>query len=452
MNEKLLHYIWQYQLFNKDELYTTDHSLIKISFPGTLNTNQGPDFLNGKMEMEDTIWFGNIELHLLSSDWELHRHSEDVNYNNVMLHVVWEHDKELHLEFPTIELKSRVPGLLMKKYQAIMNQQTFIPCEEIINMVKPITISKWKERMLIERLQEKAQNTISLLVKAKGNWDELCWWMLARNFGGNVNAASFESIASSIPITIIHKNADSLFTIEALLFGQSGLLNRKFGDEHPIDLFKEYLHLKRKYALKQPPIQLHFLRMRPANFPTIRLAQLASCIFNERKWFTKIIEEENLNTLKMIYDYDISEYWKTHYRFDTASLYKSKKLGNQTINNILINTAVMLCYAYGYYHSIEKLKTKAIRWLQEIPPEDNRMINGFEILGISNQNAADSQALIYMRNNFCLKKRCLDCAIGNEIFRNENNVATTTANCKLSPPVNQDEDFSLPDNYLQFSA
>ena len=451
MNEKLLHYIWQYQLFNKDELYTIDNTLIKISSPGTLNSNQGPDFLNGKIEMGDTIWFGNIELHVVSSDWELHKHSEDVNYNNVILHVVWEHDKELHLEFPTIELKSRVPGLLMKKYQAIMNQQTFIPCEEIINMVKPITISKWKERMLIERLQEKATNTISLLENVKGNWDELCWRMLAKNFGGNVNAASFETIASSIPLNIIHKNADSLFTIEALLFGQSGLLNRKFADEHPIDLFKEYLHLKRKYALKQPLIQLHFLRMRPANFPTIRLAQLATCIFNERKWLTKIIEEENLDNLKMVFDYDISDYWKTHYRFDTASLYKSKKPGNQTVNNFIINTAVVICYAYGYYHSIEKLKSKAIHWLQVLPHEDNSIINGFELLGIPNQNAADSQALFHLRNQFCIKKRCLECGIGNEIFRKENNVVSTS-NCTLSPPVNQDEDFSLPDSYLQFSA
>jgi hypothetical protein len=451
MNEKLLHYIWQYQLFNKDELYTTDHTLIKISSPGTLNSNQGPDFLNGKIEMGDTIWFGNIELHVVSSDWELHKHSEDVNYNNVILHVVWEHDKELHLEFPTIELKSRVPGLLMKKYQAIMNQQTFIPCEEIINMVKPITISKWKERMLIERLQEKAENTIKLLEKAKGNWDELCWWMLAKNFGGNVNAASFESIASSIPLSIIHKNADSLFTIEALLFGQSGLLNRKFGDEHPVDLFKEYLHLKRKYTLKQPLIQLHFLRMRPANFPTIRLAQLASCIFTERKWLTKIIEEENLDNLKMTFNYDISEYWKTHYRFDTASLYKSKKPGNQTVNNFIINTAVVICFAYGYYHCIEKLKSKAIQWLQELPHEDNSIINGFELLGIDNENAADSQALFHLRSKFCNSKRCLECGIGNEIFRKENQAAITSS-CKLSPPVNLDEDFSLPDSYLQFSA
>jgi len=441
MNEKLLHYIWQYQLFNKDDLRTTDQIPIKVKSSGTLNHNQGPDFLNGKIEMGDTIWFGNIELHVLSSDWELHGHSKDENYKNVILHVVWEHDKELHLDFPTIELKSRVPGLIIKKYLAVMNRQTFIPCSEIINQVKPVTISKWKERMLIERLQEKTENILELLNKAKDDWNELCWWLLARNFGGNVNASAFEAIARSIPLNVIHKNADSSFSIESLLFGQSGLLNRKFSDEHPSALFKEYLHLKRKYSLKQPPIQLHFLRMRPANFPTIRLAQLASVIIHEQKWMSSILNEESLDSLQSIFNHDVSDYWKSHYRFDTQSLFVSKKPGIQTVNSFMINTVVAICFAYGHYHNKEQLKSKALNWLEQLACEKNQITDGFALIGIPNNNAADSQGLIHLKNNYCMQKRCLECAIGNEIFKYESKPVVTSS-CKLSALADQDEGFS----------
>jgi hypothetical protein len=441
MNEKLLQYIWQFQLFNKKDIKTTDNKDLKIYLPGNINRNQGPDFLNGKIKIDDTIWFGNVEIHIKSSDWRIHKHSEDKNYKNVMLHVVWEHDEELNLGFPTLCLQTLVPKLLINKYISIMNTETFIPCESTAASIKAITIEKWKERLLTERLQEKTMVIENQLKKSNGNWNEVCWWTLAKSFGGNVNGEAFEAIAQSIPLNILQKHSHSLFSLEAIIIGQSGLLNKKFRESYPNDLFREYLFYKKKYSLRQPQVSLHYLRMRPANFPSVRLAQLCAFIKNETRLISKIIDEPDIEKLSELLILNTSDYWNTHYRIGEPGVSKQKTIGKQTINNIIINTMVVLLYAYGYYHDNEKLKSKALKWMDEIPAEQNNITSRFEKIGFSNHSSFDSQALFQLKNKYCQHKKCLECAIGNEIFRNENNPLITT-NYTLFQPANLNASFS----------
>lgn len=419
MNEKLLHYIWQFQLFNKTNLQTIEHQDLKIVHPGNHNENQGPDFLNAKIKVEETIWAGSVEIHINSSDWRLHRHSEDENYNNVVLHVVWNHDQNLQLPFPTLVLQSLVPKVLLEKYMTLMSNSIFIPCEKNINSINNIVIEKWKERILMERLQEKTIYIESLLKKSNSNWDEVCWWMLARNFGGKINGDQFEQMAQSLPFKILLKHKDSLLQIESMIFGQAGLLKKDFIDAYPKELQKEFSFLKKKYNFKQPKISVHFLRMRPANFPTIRLAQLSHYLHLHGKIISKIIEEKDIKMISNSFKVVTSDYWNQHYLFDEPSVIKVKKTGQQTINNFLINSVVVLLYAYGYYNNIEQLKTKAINWLEKIPAEENVISNEFVNLGLINKSAYDSQALIHLKNRYCNNKKCLECAIGNAIFKKE---------------------------------
>ncbi len=426
MNEKLLQYIWQYQLFNKQHLQTIDELPLSIIHPGYSNSNQGPDFLNGKIKIAETMWVGNIELHIYTTDWNLHKHSDDSNYNNVILHVVWDHDKDLHLPFPTIELKSLVPKLLLDKYNGLMNQHSFIPCENNISDVNQIVIAKFKERLLIERLQSKSILVEALLVSSKSNWKEVCWWMLANNMGGKVNGEAFQQIAQHTPINILLKHTHSLFQIEAILMGQGGLLIPNYTDQYPQALRKEYRFFQKKYSLIPPKVSIHFLRMRPPNFPTIRLSQLAALVKSFSILISSIVEADDLSVIKSLLNIEADKYWATHYVFDELSKYKLKRLGTQTIDSIIINTIVFLLYSYGYYNNIEHLQTKAIRWLEEISAEKNNICNAFEQLGIDNNSAFDSQALLQLKSKYCDDKRCLDCAIGISVIKQNNSTNITT--------------------------
>jgi len=417
LTEKLLHYIWQYQLFNKQMLITQDNQFLQIIQPGQLNQNQGPDFLSAKIKLDQTTWVGSIEIHINSSDWIAHQHSQDENYNNVVLHVVWRDDCKQKLPFATLEIQQLVPKLLLDKYERLMMKHAFIACENSIAQTENIVIEKWKERMLIERLEKKSTYISDLILKSNGNWEELSWWVLCRHFGGNVNGESFETIAQSIPLSILLKNRHALFQIEALLFGQSGLLSSEFKDDYPKKLLQEYIYLKKKYQLRQPKVQLHFLRMRPANFPTIRMAQLALFIYKNDIILSKIISTTAIQDLKPLFELEAKDYWNNHYRFDEYSILKIKKMGEQTINHLFINAIVVLLFAYGYYNHNQKLKDTAIRWLDEIQPEENNITNGFEQLGLQTKSAFDSQAFIQLKTQYCDEKKCLSCAIGHHFIK-----------------------------------
>jgi len=421
MKENLLQYLWQFQYFNKNELSTTAGESLNIIFQGILNTNQGADFSNAKIKIGEAIWAGNIELHIKSSDWNVHNHSADKNYSNIILHVVWVHDKEIidvaGSKLPTLELQSRVSKILLDRYQQLMNVAVFIPCEKQIHAVNELTLTSWKQRLLAERLESKSALIFSFLNKNNFNWEETFWWMTARNFGIKINSEAFQTIAESLPISLLAKHKNQIHQLEALLFGQAGLLKNDFTEAYPKMLQKEFLFYRKKYHLQQPCIQLFFLRMRPANFPTIRLAQLAKLIYQSSHLFSKIIEAETLSTIKKFLNITANDYWHYHYVFDVVSHFKKKKLGNQMVDNIIINTIIPILFSYGLYHNEEKFKEKAIRWLEEVASEKNTITKGFEVLQFSNKNSFDSQSYIQLKNEYCNKKRCLECAVGNALLK-----------------------------------
>jgi hypothetical protein len=417
VDERLLQFIWQFQYFNKAELETTKKESLKVINPGIWNHNQGPDFMDAKIRINYTLWAGTVEVHVHSSDWKKHRHEGDRNYRNVVLHVVWE-DDDAGATIPALELKNRVPKLLLDRYRKLMNARTFIPCEKNIASINELILRSWKERLLAERLSGKTQIIKSFLEQNNYHWEETCWWLIARNFGIKINADAFEAMARSIPLKLISRQKNSLFILESLLLGQAGLLNREFKDEYANRLKKEYQFHQVSHTLqnecKETPI---FLRLRPGNFPTLRLAQLAILLHNSEHLFSKIIEAGSLPAVKNLFIVTASEYWDTHYLFDAPSKLKKKTTGTGLVESIIINTVVPLLFYYGTYHGDAECKDKAITWLEETAAEVNTVISGFRQLGIVAQNAFESQALIELKSRYCDKKRCLDCAVGNHLLR-----------------------------------
>jgi hypothetical protein len=417
MTERLLQFIWQFQYFNKSELTTLAGETLQVIFPGQHNTNQGPDFSDAKIRIGSTTWAGNIELHFKTSDWEKHNHHKDENYNNVILHVVWENDNTQPDAVSVLELKERVSKILLHHYETLMNSTGFISCENSIHSVRDITWKSWKERLLAERLMRKAKTVEVFLQQSNYHWEETFWWLLARNFGMKVNIDAFEEIARSIPLHILAKHKNQIHQLEALLLGQAGLLNQEFAEDYPEMLQKEYEFYKKKYDLRPCNVTVFFLRMRPGNFPTIRLAQLAMLIYESAHLFSKIKEEKSVNKIKKWFHVTANDYWHYHYRFEESSGFRKKKLGSSMIDNIIINTIVPVLFAYGSYHNKEKYKQKALQWLEEISAETNSITKSFQKLKIESENAFDSQALIELKNEYCSKKRCLDCSVGNFLLK-----------------------------------
>ncbi|MFN8305405.1 MAG: DUF2851 family protein [Ferruginibacter sp.] len=417
MTERLLQFIWQFQYFNARELLTTEGEPLQVIQPGQYNTNQGPDFSNAKIQVAGTTWAGTVELHINSSDWKIHGHSSDRNYRNVILHVVWNHDKNIGLPFPTLELQDKVSKLLLHKYEELVNATAFIPCGQRIQEVTEIAWLSWKEKLLVERLLVRTQAILQQLESAGRSWEEILWWSLARNFGSPVNGALFEEIARSVPIMILARHKNQLQQLEALLFGQAGLLEEEFTEQYPRLLQKEYRFLDRKYRLKKINGRPAFLRMRPSAFPTVRLAQLAVFIQQSRHFFSVIRESEEIKDLYRMLDVTANDYWHYHYLFGETSAYRKKKLGRQLADSILINTVVPMLFALGHYHRMEAYKDKALRWLGSISAESNNITEGFSRLGLQAGSAFDSQAFIQLKHVYCDARRCLDCVVGAGLLR-----------------------------------
>ena len=419
MTEQLLQFIWQFQYYNKSNLLSTTGDEIQIIYPGLHNTNQGPDFLNARIKIGETILAGSIEIHNKASEWNLHKHSSDSNYSNVILHVVWLNDKNIDVTITTLELGSKVSSMLLLNYEKLMINRNFIPCEDQIASVNEFTFSAWKQRLYVERLQEKATIISEKLKNNNNHWEEIFWQQLAKNFGIKINSDAFESMATSIPLTILAKHKNQLHQLEALLMGQCGLLNKDYTDDYAVMLKKEYQYLQKKYNLLPTHIPIYFLRMRPANFPTIRLSQLAMLIHNSSHLFSLIKEAENLKDVEKLFGVTANDYWHYHYLYDEETEFKKKTLGKQMIQNIILNTVLPFLYAYGWYHNEESYKEKALLWATQLLPEKNFITNGFSSLNIENKTAYDSQALIQLKNKYCDAKRCLDCAVGNNILKND---------------------------------
>ncbi|MCW3080390.1 DUF2851 family protein [Segetibacter sp.] len=421
MNERLLQFIWQFQYFNKSQLRVEQGDEIMVVQPGTYNTHQGPDFLNAKVVIGNTTWAGNIEVHVNSSDWQKHSHTGDRNYSNIILHVVWENDAEISCEngsiLPMLTLHNLVSKLLIDRFRELMVREAFVPCEAYLPVFNEMKWTGWKERMIIERLQRKSASVLDLLKEANNHWEEVFWWMLARNFGIKVNAVTFELIGKSLPLSVLGRHKNQIHQLEGFLLGQAGLLDTDFSEDYPNLLKKEYLFYQKKYQLKSTFTKPFFLRMRPANFPTVRLAQLAMLIHKSSHLFSKIKETASLVTIKEFLNVTANDYWHYHYLFDEPGEYHPKQLGKQMTENVIINTVIPVLFAYGLFNDDAPVKDKALEWLLELSPETNSITQKWMSFRVTNNNALESQALIELKNNYCSQRRCLECAVGNSILK-----------------------------------
>ena len=422
MKEDLLHYVWRLKKFALDELKTTDQESIAIHQFGQHNHHAGPDFLNARISIGDTEWAGNVEMHLKSSDWINHKHSEDPAYNNVVLHIVYEEDVPIIRpstgeKIPCLELKRRIPPKIQSQYLRLLHNEKRIPCEGALDAVPSFTWKLWMERLAIERLEEKLAPIQQAMEQTQNNREEVFYRFLAKNFGMKVNAEPFERLARATPLLILAKHKGNLFQIEALLFGQAGMLNNDFKDDYPNRLKKEYQFLKNKYKLT--PIHLSEwkrLRLRPANFPTIRIAQFAQLIHISQRLFSRVLWVQKLKEINELFNVGVSEYWKTHYLFDKESKFRNKNLGPSAVKLITINTIIPFLFHYGKEKQEDTFKDKALMLFNSIKPESNQIISTWKELGISPDNASQSQALLQLRNKYCDHKKCLECMIGNAII------------------------------------
>ncbi|MGI8635179.1 MAG: DUF2851 family protein [Segetibacter sp.] len=422
MNERLLQFIWQFQYFSRNGLQVEQGDKLTVIFPGTHNTHQGPDFLEAKVVIGKTTWVGNIEIHVNSTDWVRHRHTADKNYSNIILHVVWHHDADITnangIVLPTLTLQNLVSNLLLERFKELMSQKAFVPCESFLPVFEEMKWTAWKGRMAIERLQRKSAIVLDHLKDANNHWEEVFWWMLARNFGMKVNADVFETIAKSLHLNIIGRHKNQIHQMEAFLLGQAGLLEDDFAEEYPKLLKREYLFYRNKYQLKQVSVKPFFLRMRPANFPTIRLAQLAMLINQSSHLFSKVRETESVDTVKELLNVTANDYWHYHYLIDEPGEFHPKQLGKQMTDNIVINTVVPVLFAFGLYHSDVVVKDKALEWLAQLNAEKNTITTRWTSFKVTNNSALESQGLIELKNNYCDQRRCLECSVGNAILKN----------------------------------
>ncbi len=420
MTEEFLHYIWKFKHFQLPINLVSGES-VSILDPGQHNTNAGPDFFNSRIKIGNTIWAGNVEIHVKASDWYNHNHQNNKAYDNIILHIVFKNDKDIKRQngetIPVIEMKGNINESLYDRYQSFMTSKSYVACNLLIQGVDRFLINNWIDRLLVERLEQKATEVKERLAFNGNNWEQTFYEFMARNFGFKTNAVAFELLSQSLPLMYLGKHKNNLYQIEALLFGQSGLLSTKCDDKYFIELKKEYEFLQRKFSLI--PIDPHlwrFMRMRPSNFPTIRIAEFADLIYQSSHLFSKILEIEKFSDILPLFGVSPSEYWHDHYIFGKTSVKRTKKLGKNAIYLIAINTIIPFIFVYGSLKKEQKYIDRALRFLDQIPGESNSIIKKWKEMGMNTHTAFNTQALLQLQNNYCNKKRCLQCSIGNNLL------------------------------------
>jgi len=421
MTEDVLHFIWKHGYQQLNQLKTTKGEVVEVISPGIHNFDSGPDFFNAKIKLNDTIWAGNVEIHVNASDLKKHKHEIDPSYDSVILHVVAKNDAEIinskGQNLPTLEIP--YPDKLEWELQRLLSTDSWIPCANELNRINPMPLQIWLSSLCIERIEEKTQQVNLWVEQANGSWEEAFYHSMARSFGLKINALPFELLAKSIPLKVLAKAKDNLFQIEALLFGQSGFLHQKdyAEDNYVIALKKEYDYQSKKHSLTPIGSDLwKFMRLRPVSFPTIRIAQFAMLVHKSSGLFSQMMEIEKPEEINKLLKVEVSDYWKTHYTFGKISASKTKTLGEDTVKVITLNTIVPFMFAYGIARDNQELKDKALILLEALKPESNSVVNGFEKLGIKANNAMFSQALIQLKAQYCDKKKCLFCHIGTGIL------------------------------------
>ncbi len=422
MKEDFLHYLWKFQKFDSSAIQTSLGEDVIVLSPGIHNHNSGPDFFNGKVSIAGQLWAGNIEIHINASDWYAHSHETDLAYENVILHVVWNNDTEIFRKdnkpIPTIELKKYVSEKLLNSYQKLFSaRQNWIYCEDSFAEVDEFTIENWLEKLFIERLEQKSEMILQELEKSNNHWEAVLFKLLSKNFGLKVNGESFYSIANSVDYNIINKTSSNQIYLEALLFGQAGLLDEKLQDGFAKTLIKEYNFLKAKFSLDNSAvIQPKYFRLRPPNFPTIRLSQLSVLLSEKGNLFNLLISAKSVSELYSIFNISASEYWNKHYNFGTISKGSKKKLTKSFIDLLIINTIIPLKFCYSKHIGNDEIEN-IISLVSEISSEDNSIIKKFNSLKPISKNALHSQGLLQLKNEYCNKSKCMQCAIGNEILK-----------------------------------
>ncbi|RIH64149.1 DUF2851 family protein [Mariniphaga sediminis] len=420
--EEFLHFIWENRLFFSENLKTTGGEPLEILNTGRRNSDSGPDFFNAKVKIGETVWAGNIEIHKKVSDWERHAHTGDKAYENVILHVVELADKKVFRENGTeiASLEFSWPEQFTQNYQKLLDAKTWIACEEQFYHFDPVVLRLGFNRLMIERLEDKTGEIIRGLEQNQYNWNETFYQMLARMFGFKVNSVPFGLLAKAVPLHILAKHKNSLFQLEALLFGASGLLNEELlGDDYFLELRKEFGFLHKKYQLA--PVEAHlwkFMRLRPVNFPTIRISQLAALVYHSQGLFSKIVDTEKVEDLRELFRVKASEYWDNHYRFNKLSPRKHvKELGENSIDTLIVNVVVPFLFVYGERQNRHHLKNRSLDFLEKLQPEKNTIINKWKKLGVEARSAFETQALLQLKNKHCENRKCLSCPIGNKLVK-----------------------------------
>ena len=421
MKEDFLHYVWQFKKFDFTNIKTVQGETLTIINSGQYLQKAGPDFFNAQINIGNQKWAGNVEIHLKSSDWYVHHHEIDSNYESVILHVVWEHDTEVfrkdNSEIPVLELKNYILRNIVENYNALVSAKSWIYCENEIQNIDVFILKNWQEKLFFERLQRKVEPIQNLLSETENDWEAVLFCILAKNFGLNTNGEILMKVAKSIPFSIIRKESAAFENLEALFFGRSGLLEKENEDTYFKDLKFHWTYIQEKYQLKKIILEpMQFFKHRPDNFPTIRLAQLSQLYFSRRNLFSQLLEAKSLANFYEIFNVQVSEYWKTHYQFDKESPKKRKSLTPSFIDLLLINTIIPLKFMFANSQNID-ISEDLIDLLHEIQAEKNSIIEKFESFGIESKSAFETQSLLQLKNEYCNQKRCMSCAIGLELLK-----------------------------------
>ncbi|WP_339752350.1 DUF2851 family protein [uncultured Winogradskyella sp.] len=420
MQEDLLHYIWKHKAFNTSQLKTTKGEAISINLLGQHNHNSGPDFFNSQLSIDSQFWAGNVEIHIKSSDWYVHNHETDKAYDNVILHIVWEHDTEIfrkdNSEIPTLELKHYVDKNLLDNYQKLMQSKSWINCESYFPEIDIFLLNNWLELLFIERLEQKSEAIRDLLEASNNDWEAVLFKMLLKNFGLKVNGESFLSLANSLDFSVLRKLQNDVLDLEALLFGQANLLDTDTEEIYFLDLKERYKFLKQKFKLNnQGVLPVQFFRLRPSNFPSIRLSQFANLYSTEQNLFSIVIDLKTKEDYYKFFKKGVTDFWDTHYTFSKTSKKSKKLLTKSFIDLVIINTIIPLKFSYAKSQG-KSIEEDLFQLIRQIKIEENSIVSNFKDLTKIENTALNSQAFLQLKQQYCDKNKCLQCAVGNSLI------------------------------------
>ena len=424
INEEFLHFIWKFQLFDFSNLHTTNKEPILVYKAGLHNHNAGPDFLNAKIKVNSILWFGDVELHIKSSDWLKHKHQFDENYNTVVLHVVYEDDGEVNLEngavLPCVELKNIIPEKYLNEYDTLYHSISNLPCGYAIGKLDSLFWTSYIEKLLIERLESKMIHIRKLFTDCNNDYKECFYQIFAYSLGLKINADAMLDLAQISPLLLLQKHRENRMQVEALLYGQSGLLIRIYTSDYPKLLQNEYSFLAQKYKLiPNSPTQWKFFRLRPSSFPSLRISQLADFVLKSDAIFEQLFSFKNTKAILPFFKLQVSDYWNSHYVFDKTTKKTNKQIGKSTLDLILINAILPFCFFYARQKSDSEMMSRVVDACQTVSAEDNKISRYFKDAQVLVKSADKSQSLIHLHEHYCIPRKCLNCRVFNQILKEE---------------------------------